>query len=158
MHESWPAWGGSTSVGTGPRAREVEKSRNRATGVSKMILWGVVQDGGRRDQVISSHRGTSSASILPVKAPPIQSVRPFWVATQPSSQLASSGEDKTGNATGGYCGTAIMTASLKTKSTDGSHRRSYSLLDPFRERRAAYLSRVRAAVVYEVETSLAKSA
>ena len=37
MQESWPACGGSTSVGTTPRLREVEKSRRRASGDSNTI-------------------------------------------------------------------------------------------------------------------------
>ncbi len=45
MQESWPACGGSTSVGTTFLLRVVEKSRSLATGASNTILLGELQVG-----------------------------------------------------------------------------------------------------------------
>ena len=60
MQESWPAWGGSTRVGTRSRAvGEVEKSRSRATGASNTTSCGVAQVGAPRVPMSSSQRGTS---------------------------------------------------------------------------------------------------
>src|ERR1700729_1722079 len=61
MHESWPACGGSTSVGTTCARLRLEKSRSRATGVSNMILFGLDQV-GRRRLTISAHHVIDSTS------------------------------------------------------------------------------------------------
>ena len=61
MHESWPAWGGRTSVGT-TRLRETEKSRSRAKGASNAISCGVDHDGGVRRVAVAIHREKSKAA------------------------------------------------------------------------------------------------
>src|SRR5437763_16396495 len=106
MHESCPAWGGSTSVGT-TRLRETEKSRRRASGVSNTISCGVVQDGFVRVVAVAIQRGRSNA-VGPCFSAAVQHLpRPSKVAAAPSSQLSRSPEARLGEGTGGHCGTAL---------------------------------------------------
>src|ERR1700759_3844090 len=108
MHESWPAWGGSTSVGTTPRRVDVEKSRSRASGVSNTIVCGVVHAGACRVLAVSIQRGTSSATGPRWSAAAQHLPRPSKVAAAPSSQLSRSPEARLGEGTGGHCGTALI--------------------------------------------------
>ena len=55
MHESWPACGGSTRVGTTCLRLRDEKSRSRAIGASSMIRLGV-DHVGRRRLTTSAHQ------------------------------------------------------------------------------------------------------
>ncbi len=48
MQESWPACGGSTSVGMTRSVAPSVKSRRRAIGHSRTISWGVDHSGLRR--------------------------------------------------------------------------------------------------------------
>src|SRR5579863_3724259 len=63
MHESWPACGGSTSVGTIEADGSVEKSRSRAIGVSNAIVCREDQWGGVRVAISSSQRPSASGLI-----------------------------------------------------------------------------------------------
>src|ERR1700733_1643087 len=117
MHESWPAWGGSTSVGI-TRRFDVEKSRRRASGASNTISWGVVQAGARRSVAVASQRGTLNApgprssvaaQILPM---------PSTALAQPSSQLSNRPEPRAaGEGTGGHCETALIFVLLGEKTS-----------------------------------------
>ena len=60
MHESWPACGGSTSVGTTSARLRPEKSRSRATGVSSTILL-ALDHVGRRRLTTSAHQFIDSS-------------------------------------------------------------------------------------------------
>src|SRR5437588_30596 len=64
MHESWPACGGRTSVGTTPR-RVLEKSRSRASGASSTISCGEAHSGTWRRTTWFHQRTWSSGSISP---------------------------------------------------------------------------------------------
>src|ERR1700757_5280355 len=108
MHESWPAWGGSTSVGTTRRPPDTEKSRSRANGVSNTISCGVVHEGAFRVVAVSIQRGTSSAAGPRSRAVAQHLPRPARVPAAPSSQLSSRPEARLGEGTGGHCGTALM--------------------------------------------------
>ena len=73
MHESWPACGGMTSVGTTSAGAPPEKSRSRLSGVARTISCGVCHRGLRR-VVVSAHQrimssGTSSGVRPRVRAP-----------------------------------------------------------------------------------------
>jgi hypothetical protein len=68
MHESWPACGGSTSVGTTSDGEAGEKSRNRVSGVRRTIRWRVAHFGGRRSVMICHHRMPSTAMSSGVRA------------------------------------------------------------------------------------------
>src|SRR5690349_14654928 len=105
MHESWPAWGGSTSVGT-TRLRETEKSRRRASGASNTISCGVVQEGLRRSVVVVSQRGKSNAVGPRCHAADQHLPKLSSVAAYPSSQLSRRPEPRlVGAGTGGQCDT-----------------------------------------------------
>src|SRR5581483_6212108 len=107
MHESCPAWGGSTSVGT-TRRRELEKSRRRASGASNTISCGVVQTGFRRSVAVIIQRGRSNAVGPCCSAAPQHLPRPSSVAAYPSSQLSRRPDPRLlGAGTGGHCGTAL---------------------------------------------------
>ena len=60
MQESWPACGGSTSVGTTSAVEPCEKSRRRATGHSSTISLGECQVGRSRRPASVHQRRTSS--------------------------------------------------------------------------------------------------
>src|ERR1700694_195738 len=92
MHESWPACGGSTSVGIRPLVPDVEKSRRRATGVSNTISCGVVQAGALRAAVSSNQRGRSSAPGPCATAAVMQSTAALIATAQPFVQLSNRGE------------------------------------------------------------------
>src|SRR5690348_3373520 len=108
MHESWPAWGGSTSVGTTRPRPETEKSRSRASGASNTISCGVVQAGASRVVAVISQRVTSNAAGPRWRAATQHLPRPTKVAAAPSSQLSNRPEAALGDGTGGHCGTALM--------------------------------------------------
>src|SRR5947209_6374541 len=93
MHESCPACGGRTSVGTTALlAPAGEKSRRRAIGASNTISFVEVHDGARRLAISSSQCGTSNGAGDPVSAAAKQSASPSSPTDQPSSQLFSSPE------------------------------------------------------------------
>src|ERR1700733_5045904 len=123
MHESWPACGGSTRVGT-TRRLEIEKSRRRASGASNTISCGVVQAGGRRSEAVANQRGRSKAVGPRSTAVFQQSPAASIAAVQPSSQLSKSPEVSPIGATGGHCVTAFifdLLAKLK-EHRRGAHR------------------------------------
>src|SRR3974390_1011752 len=106
MEDSWPAWGGSTSVGT-TRRREVEKSRRRARGASNTISCLVVHDGACRVVGVISQRGRANA-VGPRGSAAVQHLpSPSRVTAAPSIQLSNSPEARLGEGTGGSCGTAL---------------------------------------------------
>src|SRR5689334_19918689 len=108
MHESWPAWGGRTRVGT-TRRREVEKSRRRASGASNTTSCGVVQAGLRRSVAVVSQRGKSNAVGPRSTAADQHLPKLSRVAAHPSIQLSRRPEPRlVGAGTGGHCGTALM--------------------------------------------------
>ncbi len=120
MQESWPACGGSTSVGTSPARVEVEKSRSRATGASNTISCGVVQVGARRFLASSNQRGSSATPGPPDRALAQQSTVPVKAISQASSQLSSRlAVLIAGVLAGKYCDVGATTTSLRTKSTGG---------------------------------------
>src|SRR5450755_4670202 len=93
MHESCPAWGGSTSVGTRPRGLAVEKSRSRATGASKMISFGLAHLGGSRVVMRFHHLGRSCGPTSPLSVAPTYSPMPRSAIDHPSTQLSSSPDE-----------------------------------------------------------------
>src|ERR1700752_5298763 len=107
MHESWPACGGRTSVGT-TRRREAEKSRSRASWVSNTISWGVDQDGARRSAVSAAQRGRSNAAGPRSSAAVQHLSSPSNAAAPASSQLSRRPEAMLGAGTGGHCGTTVI--------------------------------------------------
>src|ERR1700756_5664733 len=101
MHESWPAWGGSTSGGTPPLLLPVaEKSRIRATGDSKTISCGELQLGGRRPATSAHQLTQSSASSAGVArrrtAPAHHAQRPSTAAVQAVSESVRAISSKVG--------------------------------------------------------------
>ena len=89
MQESWPACGGSTSVGTTPRAPAAEKSRSRASGASNTSSCGEDQPGRRRSPATVIQCPTSNgqgATRMPART---QSVTPPAVAAHASTQVSS---------------------------------------------------------------------
>ena len=62
MHESCPACGGSTSVGSTRLRPPAEKSRSRATGASNTTSLAELQRGGRRSVADANQRIQSSTS------------------------------------------------------------------------------------------------
>src|ERR1700729_2403623 len=107
MHESWPACGGNTSVGT-TRRLETEKSRSRASSCSNTIPCGVAQDGARRSAVSATQRGTSNAAGPRSNAALQHFPSPSTAAAPASSQLSSRPEAMLGARTGGHCGTTVI--------------------------------------------------
>src|ERR1700716_1302652 len=110
MQESWPACGGSTSVGTTPRlAPGGEKSRRRAIGASNTTSFGEVHEGGRRVAIKSNHRGTSIGPEPPERAAPKSSDTPWKPIDQPSNQLFTKPEViVAGPSPGGQCDEAFI--------------------------------------------------
>jgi hypothetical protein len=68
MHESWPACGGSTRVGTTSAVEPAEKSRRRATGHSSTISFGECQR-GRSWRLASVHQRRMSSNTVQGAAP-----------------------------------------------------------------------------------------
>jgi len=99
MHESWPACGGSTSVGTTRLRGAVEKSRKRAIGPSNTTSLVELHRGRRRALVVRHHRNKSvstSGALDPRRSSPAhQSVRPSTAtdhAVMPSASAISSND------------------------------------------------------------------
>src|ERR1700690_1767042 len=97
MHESCPACGGSTRVGTTPLRAPVEKARSRATGASNATSLGevhrgrrrVVADDHQRIQSTASSGGVAPRSITPAHQLEIPSTAAAQAAT-PSAKAISS--------------------------------------------------------------------
>src|SRR5215475_1317916 len=108
MQESWPAWGGSTSVGTTRLRPATEKSRSRISGVSNTISCGVVQEGACRVVAVSIQRDRSNAAGPRSSAAAQHLPRPSKVAAAPSNQLSRSPDARLGDGAGGHCETGLM--------------------------------------------------
>src|SRR3954452_14423878 len=88
MHESCPAWGGSTSVGTTPSPAPSEKSRRRAIGVSSTTWLGSDQPGLRR-RVVADHQRAPSCATLAGVAPRRAAARQYSASPfRPADQAA----------------------------------------------------------------------
>ena len=68
MHESCPACGGRTSVGTTSLGEAGVKSRRRVSAVRRTIRWRVAHLGGRRSVMICHQRMPSTAMSSGVRA------------------------------------------------------------------------------------------
>ena len=67
MQESWPACGGSTSVGTTSAGRAGVKSRRRVSGLRRTMRWREAHCGGRRSAINCHQRRLSSATSAGVR-------------------------------------------------------------------------------------------
>src|SRR5436190_6564318 len=109
MHESCPACGGSTNVGTTGAAPGAEKSRKRASGASKTSSCGDVQQGRRRVPACTSCAGIAHMAAGGRMSDACRRAdSPSVVACQASVQASNRAPDELGPVTEGHMGDVLI--------------------------------------------------
>jgi hypothetical protein len=100
MQESWPAWGGSTSVGTTSSAPSGVKSRRRVSGVERTTRCGEAHSGRRRSVMSCHQRRPSLATSIGVR-PARNAVAQYCAVPLSAAENVSSAASTPRRVTGG---------------------------------------------------------